>query len=470
MKVPFSQIIQDEFAHVPTSDQNDLIDRLDRFAANNGPDNILLIKGFAGTGKTALMGAMVRSLSKINRNAVLLAPTGRAAKVLSAFAKRPAFTIHKMIYQLKTGSGYVRFALRNNSMKHTFFIVDESSMIGSGGGLQSGWAGADGSLLSDLVEFVFSGHGNKLMLIGDPAQLPPVGLSISQALEPKHMAGYGQEVVQCMLKQVVRQQLLSGILHNATSLREHMAARNTEFHFDILDFQDVVRVDGYGLEEELNAAYNQYGDEGCLIVCRSNKRAYQFNMQVRHRIKWMEEEISAGDMMMCVRNNYYWLESNSKAAFIANGDTLEILRFTSEESMYGFRFANATVRLTDYPEEKDLDVKILLDTLSTEHPALAPEDQQLLYERVLEDYEDEPSPAKKREKMKKNPYFNALQIKYAYAVTCHKAQGGQWPAVFVDQGYLTKEMIDMGYLRWLYTAITRATQKVYLVNFSDDFF
>ncbi len=468
----FTELFIAQMGHEPTDDQLTLIDRMSRFVIKRNGNWAYIIRGYAGTGKTTTVGALVRALPKIGLQSQLLAPTGRAAKVLSNFSGKKAFTIHKAIYQIKRGSdGVSRFVLAANKRQNTIFIVDEASMISDVGGLLSGKFGSSRSLLDDLMEFVFSGHNCKLIFIGDIAQLPPVGMDISPALEPKQLiANYPIDLKGAELKEVVRQKESSGILYNATKLRAALMGNVMEISFEVEPYSDVIKITGEDLEDVLNTAYSNDGEDDTIVICRSNKRANLFTGEIRQRIRWMENEIATGEYIMIVKNNYFWLDDQSKAGFIANGDIAEILRLGNTEEMYGFRFVDATIRLVDYPDEQPVEVKLLLDSLASESPALLPEDAQRLFDTVMEDYADEPNRQKKYELLKKNPYFNALQIKFAYAITCHKSQGGQWKNVIVDQGYLTEEMIDISYMRWLYTAITRATSKLYLLNFNDRFF
>lgn len=432
---------------------------------------LALLKGYAGTGKTTLMGGIVKTLPGLGWNTVLLAPTGRAAKVLSSHSGKMAFTIHKKIYTRKTRGGYSQFELLPNLHSDTLFIVDEASMIGKDGGMSS-----DGfqsrNLLEDLLRYVYRGKNCLLLLVGDPAQLPPVGLDESPALDEQYLRdAFHLKVYMSELKQVVRQTSDSGILFNATAIRRQL--ENNLFTFPQIQtgtFTDVLRINGTELQDELEWAFGQFGADGVRIVTRSNKRANQFNMQVRNRIFWLESEISGGDELMVVRNNYFWLPDDSPAGFIANGDTLSVQKVRAVKESHGFRYAELELRMSDYPHLPELDVLVLLETLQTEGPSLPAERQKLLFELLSADYEDEPDVRKRREKVMNDPLYNALQVKFAWSVTCHKAQGGQWPVVFVDQGYLTDEMMNREFLRWLYTAVTRASHRLYLVNFSDKFF
>lgn len=436
-------------------------------------DVIFMLKGYAGTGKTTLVRSLVKSLPVLQAKTVLLAPTGRAAKVLSGYTGQQAYTIHKKIYIKRQGSeGNVAFQLQQNLHSNALFIVDEASMVSGSGGISQGGLFGNGSLLDDLMEYVFSGTNCKLILIGDTAQLPPVGMDISPALDVDYLrAAYSFQVESYELTEVVRQGADSGILENATVLRSVLGLDDPGIpQFRLNHFQDIVRLEGSDLEDALNAAYSKYGAEETMIICRSNKRANIYNQQIRARIRWQENELSAGDFMMVVKNNYFWLPDTSAAGFIANGDIVEVLRVGTIQEIYGFRFADVRVRLVDYPNEAPLEVRLLLDTIMSESPGLSQDENKRLYEAVLADYQDIADRRMRMKKLKEDPFFNALHVKFAYAITCHKAQGGQWPCVFVEQGYLTDEMINREYVRWLYTAVTRATEKLYLVNFKPEFF
>ena len=469
----FYKKLLENFGFEPTKNQLAVIGELTDFVFLKIQKHLFVLKGYAGTGKTSLVGALVKTLPTINFNSVLLAPTGRAAKVLSNYSGKPAFTIHKMIYQLQSGGdGYTRFVIKQNKFQNTIFLVDEASMIGDGGALSSRNWGESKSLLDDLLEFVFDGVNCKLVLIGDTAQLPPVGMELSPALDEDFLfASYHLNIEFNELSEVVRQAEDSEILTNATYLRGKISLKNNDFPlFKSVNRADVKTITGLELEDELSDAYGKFGDDNVMLITRSNKRANLFNLQIRARIKWLEDEIASGDYLMVVKNNYFWLTDDSKAGFIANGDIVEIQKITSYEEMYGFRFANIQVRMIDYPNELDLEVKILLDSILSESPSLPSDKFKELYEAVSEDYGYEPNRKKRNELIRNNPYYQALQVKFAYAITCHKSQGGQWGAVFVDQGYITDEMINVEYLRWLYTAITRAKKELYLVNFNQKFY
>ncbi len=436
--------------------------------ANNNEREIMVIKGYAGTGKTNMVAALSKTLPSFKWRSVLLAPTGRAAKVLSNYSEKPAQTIHKKIFRkIPTENGGVQFTLGENLHRNTVFIVDEASMIGLD---NPNSESVYGSLLESLFEYVYSGDNCKLILVGDTAQLPPVGSNDSPALNIDFLkAAYHLNIKHIELKQVARQQDASGILLNATHLRECILNFEDEFP-KLQTFKDVVRLNGDELEDALNNAYSKYGFNDVLIVTRSNKRANLFNQSVRTRIRYMDDDLCGGDLMMVVKNNYFWLDEKSEAGFIANGDSLQIKKITGRKELYGFNFAECVVELCDYPDSPEITLNLLLDSINTDTSALTKEQQQFLFEAVMEDVADQPIKGLRMAYLKKNPYFNALQVKFNYAVTCHKAQGGQWPCVFIDQGYLTKEMLNIEYIRWLYTAFTRASERVYLMNFSDDFF
>lgn len=469
----FEKIIRSKFPYEPTNGQHILINWLSRFVMTVVPYPAFILKGYAGTGKTTIVSALINALQDIRVRSKLLAPTGRAAKVLSGYSGKPAFTIHKYIYKLETmANGSVVFSLQKNKSLNTVFIVDEASMIqddstGAGNALFT-----SNNILDDLVEYVYSGENCRLLLIGDAAQLPPVGLDISPALDLQYMKNrYELKIASYELKDVVRQSLDSGILANATELRKQLATDPplTPF-FSTKGFPDFLKINGTDLEEYLNESFSSSSREGTIIITRSNKRANTFNKEIRNRILFRQEELSAGDILMVVRNNYFWLPSGSSTSFIANGDTIEVLRIKRKEEKYGFRFADAVIRMMDYPKQADLEVKLMLDVLTFDGPSLGYEQQGDFYEAIMNDYSHIPSKKQRIKKVKENPYFNALQVKFAYALTCHKTQGGQWESVFVDQGYITEDMIDKAYVRWLYTAVTRATKKLYLVNFHNRFF
>lgn len=468
-------LIRENFLHNPTKEQEKAISLLSDFLLSREQDSIFLLKGYAGTGKTSLLAALVRTMQQLRLRVMLLAPTGRAAKVLSNYAGAPAFTIHRKIYRQKSITEMDVFQNNINLRQDTLFIVDEASMIANDAHEQTMFG--TGRLLDDLMQYVYSCNGCRLLLVGDTAQLPPVGETESPALSRTMLEGYGMEVTELCLTQVVRQLEESGILWNATMLRS-LIQNDDVYAFPKLrgkSFPDIKVLPGNELIEALEQSYRNHGTDGTIVVTRSNKRANIFNNGIRTRILDYETELSGGDLIMVAKNNYYWTEreqaANGVAAdamtFIANGDVAIVRRMRNERSFYGFRFADVTLCFPDY-DHRELDVTILLDTLQSESPALTRQQQETLFNGVWEDY---PELTNKRDRMKRlrqDIYYNALQIKYAYAVTCHKAQGGQWEHVYIDQGYINEEMLSPDYFRWLYTAITRATEQVYLVNWPDN--
>lgn len=463
-----SRQITQNFPHNPTEDQFSALKTLTDFLLSTESDTLLLLKGYAGTGKTSLVGALVKTLNELKQKTVLLAPTGRAAKVFSNYSGQKAFTIHKKIYRQKVFSNEpTGFMPADNLHKDTLFIVDEASMI-SNDGIDSISFGT-GRLLDDLIQYVYSGENCRLILMGDVAQLPPVMQTESPALNPEILRGYNLQVEEITLTQVVRQSGDSGILLNATRLRDALRNNEVEIYpkLHLKGFTDFRKVNGDELIEEISSAYSRDGIEETMIITRSNKRATIYNNGIRNRILYREEELSSGDRLMVAKNNYYWTNDCKEMDFIANGEIVQILRVKRTSELYGFRFADVTVRFQDY--DLELDIKILLDTLQTDSPALPKELNDKLFYTILEDYEDIPTKAGKMKKMKANPHYNVVQVKYAYAITCHKAQGGQWMNVFLDIGYMTEEMLGEDFYRWLYTAFTRATHRLYLVNLPDEF-
>ena len=460
----FQEKIKSNFEFSFTEEQRKITQHLSDYVLSISTRNIFLLKGYAGTGKTSLISALVNSLSSVNKKPSLLAPTGRAAKVLSKYSKKSASTIHRKIYWIKSnknGNTYIK--LKENTHTNTIFIVDEASMIPESSDTGFG----NRSLLDDLIQYVYDGIGCKLILIGDTAQLPPVNLEISPALNEDFLyQNYSKEILSFSLSEVVRQEKSSTILLNATSLRKQI----TDHHFNLPNFivnEDVIRIEsGDELQERLEDNYNKSGLTNTIVLCRSNKRANIYNQQIRSRIRYLEEEISTGDLLMVVRNNYFWLGDKNKSELIANGDIIEVLSVNKINNKYGFKFAHITIRLVDFSEQKELDVLVMLDTIKLETSSLPYEEYQKLYQEISKEYKG----ADAKKKIKENKYLNALQVKFSYSITCHKSQGGQWENVFVDLGYFKKEMLDLSFLRWLYTAITRASKKLYLINFNSDFF
>lgn len=465
-----TKLILSRFPHNPTDGQRVACALMSRFLYDPDPRSAMLLRGYAGTGKTSLVSALIQTLPQLGVNCVLLAPTGRAAKVLSGYSGRQAFTIHKKIYMKATdASGVVRTVRAVNKYRRTLFIVDEASMIGVEA------LGRSHSLLEDLVDYIYDGDRCRLMLIGDTAQLPPVGQSESPALDERYLtSAFALNVTSHELTEVVRQQSMSGILANATALRGQIANMMDSGELCLPLFSlsdDVVNLSGSDLMETLYSEYGGHRQEDVVIVTRSNKRANLFNQGVRNSVLYRDQEVNAGDYLMVVKNNYFWLDTDSSLGFIANGDIVEVLSVRNVEDLYGFRFADATLRFVDYPDEQEHDCKLMLSTLYSESPSLTADEQQGLYSAVMEEYADLPHKADRMRELRNNPYYNALQVKFSYALTCHKTQGGQWDTVIIDQGFLPPDQpLGRDYLRWLYTAFTRATGRVYLLGFDERFF
>ncbi|MDN3669899.1 AAA family ATPase [Echinicola jeungdonensis] len=462
-----SDLLRRNFPFSPTTGQDDFFQLMDRFL-DPGFDHkpTFILRGYAGTGKTSVISALVRSLPKLRYKAMMLAPTGRAAKVMTAYTGRLGFTIHKIIYRPKGDKGglVTGFDPQKNYYQNTIFVVDEASMLADD-------AMGGQNLLVDLINFVFQHPSNRLMLIGDTAQLPPVGTLNSPGLDKNYLIHhYRLEVVEAELTEVMRQQLDSGILFNATRLRQEVNKEKPVISFRTKGFNDFFKMTSERLEEGLRYAYDKYGVENTIVITRSNKMAVRYNQYIRHTIHFFEEEIDAGDMLMIVRNNYVYMADSEKVNFLANGDFVEVIKIRSFEEVYGLRFATLELRLIDYPDEPYFEAKVILDTLYSDTPALETEKSKALYQQVLIDYEGIENKKERMEMVRKDPYLNALQIKFAYALTCHKSQGGQWNAVFVDQGYLPEGQLDTAYIRWLYTAVTRATDELFMVNFHPSFF
>lgn len=459
----WQEVLEKGLVHSPTDGQRDLSRKLIRFLLSEKPRCAFLMKGYAGTGKTTMVRALLSLLPEIKQKAVLMAPTGRAAKVLCYYSGQPAYTIHKTIYRRSMGAdGSVRFGLAPNNRKDVVFVVDEASMIA---GRQIADDGFDTShLLEDLLTFVYRGENCRVLFIGDEAQLPPVGLEKSPALNLELMRDhYGLTIAEHTLTEVIRQEADSGILANATHVRHLINGSSEELKLNI-QFPDVEYVTGRDLPEKLEWAYQHFGVEETLVITRSNWMANEYNQLIRRRVRWLDNELEAGELMMVVKNNYFWVKELPAAAFIANGDILEIQKVKQYTERYDFRFADAEVRMLDY-DVPPFEVKMLLDTITEKGPSLSRDKAKLLFHSIAEDYQDESTSKKRNEKVfKEDPFFNALQVKFAYAVTCHKSQGGQWPVVFIDIGRM-QEPADLEFYRWLYTALTRATQYVFLVQF-----
>lgn len=453
--------IRAELPFEPTEQQSILLEALGGFLMSTDPEKIFLLRGYAGTGKTSVVSALVRAMNALQQKTMLLAPTGRAAKVIAGYSGFPAFTIHKKIYRQKSMAEF-RFQLSDNLFQHTLFIVDEASMISNtGGDTEFG----SGRLLDDLIEFVYSGEGCSLLLLGDTAQLPPVMQPHSPALEKDKLAGYGLKVHEFTLTHVVRQALESGILHNATHLREMLIEDKTAIfpHFDTEGFTDIRYLNGMDLIDEIQRAYNGVGVEDTIVVTRSNKRANMYNNGIRNRVLMKEDELTNGDLLMVTKNNYFWNKPYKEIDFIANGDILEVVRVKKSRTIYGSRFVDLTLRSLDYDWE--IDAFVWLDLLQSDSPAHANQLHQELFQAIAEDYPEITQRRMLVKKIYENEYFNALQVKFAYAVTCHKAQGGQWKKVFIDPGQVSDEQVNSDFYRWMYTALTRASENVFLVNF-----
>lgn len=463
-----------QFSWKPTQQQEEVFELLDEFIQTFSKDSCFILKGYAGTGKTTIVSTVVKTLSRINKRSVLLAPTGRAAKVMSAYSGRKALTIHKKIYKKKNAiSMQMEFTLAENLHEDTLFIVDEASMIST-----DSFTYNSQGLLADLIRYVQSGKNCTLMFVGDTAQLPPVGLDYSPALDVDYVnLEFNLQIFTYELTDVVRQDKASGILYNATKIRSDIklddASASYNFpQFITKGFKDIFRMTGDRLIEGLHYAYDKFDIENCMVICRSNKSANLYNKHIRNQILFREEEITGGDIVMIVKNNYYWLQQHDEkhTGFIANGDMAVIKKVSNIHEMHGYRFADLFLEFIDNNEGDAIRCRVILDSLHVDSAQLPHEDQQKLYQSIAKDYQDILSKKDRMEAIKKDPYYNALQIKFAYAITCHKAQGGQWPLVFVDQGYMTDEMLNTEFMRWLYTGVTRATKELFLVNFNDKFY
>ncbi len=464
-----AQIIASNFPFEPTNGQKKFFGLLDAFLFSPPEQErtAFMLKGYAGTGKTTLVGSLVKTLPYFKYKAVLLAPTGRAAKVMANYADRKAFTIHKCIYRRTADpiAGRLQFVRQRNYYTRTVFIVDEASMLADDPGM-----GKNG-LLADLLDYVFEHPSNKLMLVGDTAQLPPVKQDFSHGLDADYLSSqFNLSITETELTEVTRQGLESGILYNATLLRDQLSEQKFKIQFQTKRFKDFYRMTGEKLEEGLHYAYNKYGTENTIVVCRSNKMAVQYNQHIRSRILFYEDEIVAGDYLMIVRNNYFVLPEDSQAGFLANGDFVEVLKIKNFEEIHGFRFVTLVLQLIDYPDQDEFEAKVILNTLYSAAPSLTEEESKQLFDSVMEDYKDVVTKKERNEAIRNDLYLNALQVKFAYALTCHKSQGGQWDAVFVDQGFLKPEMLNREFIRWAYTGITRAKSELFLMNFNEMFF
>lgn len=465
----YYKILKHNFLLTPTIKQESFFEKISHFILSENQKELFILKGFAGTGKTTVIATLVNHLDKVNKKYVLLAPTGRAAKVIANYSKKPAFTIHKKIYfPKKSKNGSVQFTLQQNKHTNTIFIVDEASMISDSsidGKIYNG-----SSLLDDVMTYVYSGKGCKLIFMGDAAQLPPVQLDVSPALDEDMIRiQFDKNIQSIEFDEVMRQDEYSGILWNATLLRTNLYENIYNITFKTKTFKDIISLnDGNAIQEAIINAYEKKGIEETTFILRTNKRANQYNQQIRNRILFKESELAVGDYLMVVKNNYFWLKETDEAGFIANGDIIEVLSIYKFIDLYGFKFAKIKMRMIDYPNMRPIETIVLLDTLFSESPSLTYEESNILYQEVLKDY-DHLAGYKKLLQVKNNEYFNALQVKFAYAITCHKSQGGQWNTVFLEQPYLPNG-IDKEYLRWLYTAITRAKEKLYLIGFKEEYF
>ena len=454
--------IRQSFGLTPTAEQENAMRVFAGFMADRDAHAVMIMRGSAGTGKTSLAAAIVKTMMRLQQKVVLLAPTGRAAKVFSLHAGHNAYTIHRRIYRQKSLDG--SFGLNFNSLQNALFVIDEASMVSNAAAFGESIF-ASGQLLDDLIQFVYGGQNCRMMLIGDKAQLPPVGAEESPALMAAVLRQYGLHVHECDLNEVLRQSQDSGILYNATVVRQ-MITHDEMTQLPLIRFRgfaDIVRVPGDELIEQMNSSYSEVGIDETMVVTRSNKRANIYNQGIRNTILGREEELTTGDMLMIVKNNYYWGQGDQTISFIANGDRARIVRVRNNRQLYGFHFADVWLQLPDY-DNYELQATVICDSLTSESPSLTREQGEQLFNAVMEDYADIPLKQDRLKRMKEDRHYNALQVKYAYAVTCHKAQGGQWAHVYVDQGYMTDDMLTPDYIHWLYTAFTRASEKLFLVN------
>lgn len=460
----FGRAVLSHLPYEPNREQTMLIASLSFFCINQEPESLLLINGYAGTGKTSLTGALVRALADFGKKTVLLAPTGRAAKVFSEYSGHSAFTIHRKIYRQKSFSPeYGNFLLAENKHVDTFFIVDEASMIPNASA--EGAVFGTGRLLDDLIHYVYSGVRCHLILLGDNAQLPPVGFTDSPALSVEQLRSYGLKVYETQLTLIARQNEDSGILRNATLLRNNMSCRENLVKpvLHLSEYNDIEVLSGEYMSETISDCYDRDGLNETIVITRSNKRATMFNAGIRNQILYREDELVSGDMLLVAKNNYFWSEQYEELDFIANGDVARVSRVRGTHKMYGFRYADVTLEFPDH-NNIEVDAKVILDGLFSDSPALSREQSERLFTEIYAELEGDKRTRYKA--LKQNPYFNALQVKYAYTVTCHKAQGGQWKNVFIDMGYIPEDAFtSLDFYRWLYTAITRARSHVYLINF-----
>ncbi len=461
-----SQKIIAQLPFSPTDEQSQLIQNLSEFMTSHDKESVFLLNGYAGTGKTSVVSVLIKALTEFKQKAVLMAPTGRAAKVFSSYSGHSAFTIHKKIYRQKSATDF-HFTLAENLHKHTLFIVDEASMIANSNNGESVFG--SGRLLDDLISYVYTGEGCRLLLMGDDAQLPPVGQAESPALVKKNLESFSLKVSSFTLQQVVRQSSESGILYNATLLREFIRTGKTKQKppFELNGFVDIERLSGADFIDILNSTYAKLGEEDCIVITRSNKQASRYNQGIRNMVLQKEDMISNGDLLMVVKNNYFWAKNYEQLDFIANGEIVKITRIRRYRNIYDLRFVEVSLRFLDYDYE--LDCLLLLDSLFAETPADMEALNKKLFENIVEDYADVGNKRERMKRMVENEYYNALQIKFAYAITCHKAQGGQWNTVFIDQGFIGENFTE-DYYHWLYTAVTRATDNLYLVNFPEEYF
>ncbi len=464
--------------YTPTSDQESLVTAMCRYLIEASSHDIFILNGYAGTGKSTVIAAFTKMLEANGIKSYILAPTGRAAKVVSSYSSQTALTIHKKIYRQKSISD-MSFVLDFNRDKGSVYIIDEASMIGNGGRGEGSNFGS-GDLLHDLIEYVREGSGCRVIFVGDIAQLPPVGLNLSPALDASYMEHYGA-VHYFTMRDIIRQAEESGILMNATICRTLIDSGQADFPQFNLDFPDVKSLSGMDVIEEIESAYSRYGKERCMVITRSNKQAERFNRGIRERILFQEEELSSNDLVMIVKNNYSYTKPEGDSAsvkggtreepsdFIANGDVALIRRVRRYEEVHGFRFADVTMWL-GCDQEQEMDCKVMLDTIGSNTPSLSKADSDRLFASVELDYAHIPRKGDRYKAMRSDPYLNALQIKFAYAITCHKSQGGEWEALFVDRMIFGDEQMTVEMLRWLYTAITRATKELFFINFDDRFF